>query len=290
MPEKLWKSTIAGGAGGAALVIVGHPLDTIKVKLQTMEIKAGEKPMYAGTMDCAQQTLRREGVRGLYRGMTSPLSGVVPMYALCFYGYGVGKKIFCDETSFRDLKLHHIAAAGATSAVFTTPILAPLERVKCVMQMRGVPDSPLRLGREMLATGGIASLNRGFWATMLRDGVASCFYFSTYEVLKKTFTPAEGRISDGGLLVAGGMAGIFNWLGCLPIDTLKSKLQIAPEGKYPNGIRSVFAEVMRTDGFMSLYRGFTPVMLRAFPANAACFYAFEYARRGLDTLFPDELD
>jgi hypothetical protein len=26
------------------------------------------------------------------------------------------------------------------------------------------------------------------------------------------------------------MAGIFNWLGCIPIDTLKTKLQTAPEG------------------------------------------------------------
>ena len=39
--------------------------------------------------------------------------------------------------------------------------------------------------------------------------------------------------------MAGGMAGIFNWLGALPIDTLKSKLQVAPEGMYPNGMRSV---------------------------------------------------
>jgi len=42
----------------------------------------------------------------------------------------------------------------------------------------------------------------------------------------------------------------------------------APEGKYPRGIRSVFVELMREEGLLALYKGVTPVMLRAFPANA----------------------
>ena len=42
----------------------------------------------------------------------------------------------------------------------------------------------------------------------------------------------------------------------------------APEGKYPKGMRSVFAEMMREEGIFALYKGVTPVLLRAFPANA----------------------
>ena len=83
-------------------------------------------------------------------------------------------------------------------------------------------------------------------------------------------------------LFAGGSAGILNWVAALPLDTLKSKLQIAPEGKYQHGIRSVFREVMRTDGFLSLYKGFSAVMLRAFPANAACFLGYETAMKLLN--------
>lgn len=37
---------------------------------------------------------------------------------------------------------------------------------------------------------------------------------------------------------------------------------------YPKGIRSVFAELMAKEGIFALYKGVTPVMLRAFPANA----------------------
>jgi len=126
-------------------------------------------------------------------------------------------------------------------------------------------------------------VNRGYMATMLRDSVASFFYFTTYAVLKRYLTP-EGKTSPGvvATLFAGGMAGIFNWLGCIPIDVLKSKLQIAPEGKYPRGIRSVFVEVVRTEGYSALYRGIGPIMIRAFPANAACFFGVETAMKFLN--------
>ena len=44
-------------------------------------------------------------------------------------------------------------------------------------------------------------------------------------------------------------------------------LLTAPEGKY-RGIADVYRELIRTEGIGSLYKGFTPVILRAFPANA----------------------
>lgn len=295
------KTTLAGGFGGACLVLVGHPLDTIKVRIQTMPVVAGQPPAYTGTFDCAMKIIRKEGPMGLYKGIIAPLLGVTPMYSLCFLGYGLGKKIFLKEDSMRNLdgeNLTRIGLAGATSGVFTTPILAPLERVKCVLQIQGAslkpgqskadlkyPGGVLDTATRMMKEGGIQSVNRGFFSTMLRDSVASFFYFSSYEYTKYLLRPSDGTpMSNWGFLLAGGVAGIFNWLGCLPIDTLKSKLQVAPEGKYPNGIRSVFVEVMRENGFMSLYRGFIPVMIRAFPANAACFYGYEMALKALTDL------
>ena len=44
--------------------------DTIKVRLQT-----SEKSQFKGPIDCLLQTLRNEGIRGLYKGATPPLVG-----------------------------------------------------------------------------------------------------------------------------------------------------------------------------------------------------------------------
>jgi len=81
----LIKTFIAGGVGGACLVLVGHPLDTIKVRIQTMVIEPGKQAPYSGTFDCAKKIIAKEGALGLYRGMGAPLTGVTPMYALCFF-------------------------------------------------------------------------------------------------------------------------------------------------------------------------------------------------------------
>ena len=256
MPEQGYlQSFIAGGAGGMSLVVVGHPLDTVKVKLQTSNA-------YKGTFDCIKKTTAEGGVKALYRGMSAPLYGVTPMYALCFAGYNFGKGVFCDEDAFEKLKLHQIAAAGATSALFTTPILAPGERLKCLLQIqtdnkfKGPKDVAQHLWKQ--SGGGIAglrSINRGFCSTLSRDAVASAFYFSSYEYLKSKMTPA-GEKSPGALatLFCGGIAGIFNWAFAIPIDNVKSKLQTTPDTleRYPNGARSVVVQMYREDGFRAL--------------------------------------
>jgi solute carrier family 25 (mitochondrial carnitine/acylcarnitine transporter), member 20/29 len=59
------KSFLSGGFGGVCLVFVGHPLDLIKVRLQTMPTPApGQKPVYTGMLDCAKQTIAKDGVSG----------------------------------------------------------------------------------------------------------------------------------------------------------------------------------------------------------------------------------
>lgn len=34
-----------------------------------------------------------QGFFGLYKGMSAPVAGVTPMFAVCFLGFGVGKKL-----------------------------------------------------------------------------------------------------------------------------------------------------------------------------------------------------
>lgn len=87
-------------------------------------------------------------------------------------------------------------------------------------------------------------------------------------------------------LVAGGAAGIANWAVGMPADVIKSRLQTAPDGTYPRGVRSVLPALIRDEGISALYKGVVPVMLRAFPANAACFIGLEFAMKFLKEYAP----
>ena len=69
------RSLAAGGVGGVCAVLVGHPFDLVKVRMQT-----AEKGVYTGAIDVVKKTVAREGLRrGLYAGVSAPLVGVTPM-------------------------------------------------------------------------------------------------------------------------------------------------------------------------------------------------------------------
>ena len=67
--------------------------------------------------------------------MGAPLVGVAPIFALSFMGFGIGKKVQLQspEDQLSDAQL---CVAGAFSGVLTTGIMAPGERIKCLLQVR----------------------------------------------------------------------------------------------------------------------------------------------------------
>jgi len=69
------RSLAAGGFGGVCAVIVGHPFDLIKVRLQT-----ADRGVYKGAIDALTKSVAKDGLRrGLYAGVSAPLVGVTPM-------------------------------------------------------------------------------------------------------------------------------------------------------------------------------------------------------------------
>ena len=70
-----FRSFVAGGVGGVCAVLVGHPFDLVKVRMQT-----AERGVYNGAIDVVKKSVARDGLRrGLYAGVSAPLAGVTPM-------------------------------------------------------------------------------------------------------------------------------------------------------------------------------------------------------------------
>ncbi|XP_062316447.1 mitochondrial carnitine/acylcarnitine carrier protein isoform X1 [Osmerus eperlanus] len=287
------KNFAAGGVGGACLLFAGHPLDTIKVRLQTQpKVHSGHGALYTGAYDCFRKTVSKEGVLGLYKGMGAPLAGVAPMMAISFFGFGLGKQLQQSDPS-QPLTYAQVYLAGCLAGVFTTIIVAPGERVKCLLQVQANGGQlryagPLDCAVSLYRQQGIRSVYKGTVLTLLRDVPSNGLYFLTYEYLKNLLT-AEGesvsQLSTPRILLAGGVAGILNWVIALPPDVLKSNFQTAADGRY-RGLVDVLRELLKEEGPRALYKGFNAVFLRAFPANAACFLGFEFALKGLNWLAP----
>ncbi|CAG8596447.1 13125_t:CDS:10, partial [Acaulospora morrowiae] len=272
------KSFLAGGFGGISCVLVGHPFDLVKVRLQTA--KDGQ---YKGMLDVTRQIIKADGIRGMYRGMGPPLVGITPIFSISFWSYNLGKKIVYWGTPNRksqELTLTEYATAGLISAGPTTLIMAPVERIKVLLQIQGQGGEarykgPIDVVRQLYKEGGFSSIFRGVGATLLRDGPGSAVYFWAYELTKKLLTPPDtDTLNPLAILFAGGMAGVAMWTIAIPPDVIKSRIQSAPAGTY-RGFVDCLQKTVRTDGPKALFKGLGPALLRAYPANAAAFLGYE---------------
>lgn len=134
-------------------LIVGHPFDTIKVRLQTSKTS-----QFRGPLDCLLQTVRNEGVRALYKGATPPLVGwmvmdSVLMGSLTFYRNLLNDNIFnprrvnSGRSRAEDKKLPPIghAIAGVMAGCTVSFVAAPVEHVKARLQVQYQAEKRKRL-------------------------------------------------------------------------------------------------------------------------------------------------
>jgi hypothetical protein len=66
------------------------------------------------------------------------------------------------------------------------------------------------------------------------------------------------------------------WGTILPLDVAKSRIQVArPGGPWDVGVAAHLRMLWAEGGARALWSGLTPTLVRAFPANAAQWLAYE---------------
>ncbi|TPX35346.1 hypothetical protein SmJEL517_g02264 [Synchytrium microbalum] len=290
----LIKSAIAGTCAGVSATLVGHPLDVIKTRTpvttsRSLIIAQSYQPFwlqtsnaYKSAMDCARITARNEGIRGFYRGVTLPLLGLTPMYAIRFWGFDLAQKIMFSINPDRPKKLSlpEVVGCGAFAALAPTFITVPQERIKIALQTQdqvGGLKSVKRytsmfdaISHIVKTEGVIRGLYKGTIPCLCRDIPGAMGYFGTNEFVLRALNAPGHPPSVSSILIAGGCAGLAFWSIGIPADVVKSRIQAAPDGTY-KGTIDAYRKVLAENGVRSLYKGLKPALLRAFPANGAAF-------------------
>lgn len=144
-PKRSAAELLGGTVGGMMQVMVGHPLDTIKVRVQSKGLG------YTSPMQCAQQTMRTEGFRGFYKGVTPPLIMTGIINGVIFAVNGQMKRLvaWASDTNVRmtsadrsthasiqpdSLSTPQVLTAALMTAPVYTVILSPTEFVKSRLQ------------------------------------------------------------------------------------------------------------------------------------------------------------
>ncbi|XP_069572280.1 mitochondrial basic amino acids transporter-like [Brachyistius frenatus] len=265
---------VAGCIGGAVGVLVGHPFDTVKVRLQVQSV---DKPLYRGTVHCFQSIIRQESVFGLYKGIGSPMMGLTFINAIVFGVQGNAMRLLGHDTPMNQF------LAGAAAGIIQCVICCPMELAKTRLQMQGTGEkkSSRKLYKSSLDClvriynrEGLRGVNRGMITTVLRETPGFGVYFLSYDVLTRRLgCEPDDRYMIPKLLFSGGMAGIASWLSTYPVDVIKSRLQADGVGgvhEY-SGIADCVRQSVSREGYMVFTRGLTSTLLRAFPVNAATF-------------------
>ncbi|XP_021945495.1 mitochondrial basic amino acids transporter [Folsomia candida] len=273
---------LAGCVGGAAGVIVGHPLDTVKVRLQ---IQSSDNIKYKGTFDCLRTIVKHEGSRGLYKGISSPLFGVAGVNALIFGVYGSLRPYVHGEPGHGALWAHF--AAGSVSGAVQSFIASPMELVKTRMQVNESQATPstsspnkapssMEVLRSIYQKEGglIRGVFKGWGVTVAREIPGFGTYFATYEAL----TTRSQEVGTFGMMMAGGLAGVMSWIVTFPIDVVKTRLQSDVSGKYSGAI-DCLKKTYQAEGYSAFSRGLVSTVIRAFPTNAATFTVVTWIMR-----------
>ncbi|TDL26589.1 carnitine/acyl carnitine carrier [Rickenella mellea] len=304
---------VAGTVAGIAGLVVGYPLDTVKVRFQNPQTSS----KYKSTFNAVATIIREERVRGLYKGITSPMAGAAFLNGLVFASYGFLMRLQLKSDA-HEPTLSQIALAGAGSGIISSVITCPTEFIKIRQQSTLHTQSSARdVALRIFRTHGIRGLYRGLTATALRDcGYGA--YFATYEAtcryLKKNKSSQSGdeasynhsslineaeadidRLPWHALLLAGGLAGVNGWLTTFAFDVVKTRVQSVDYQHHPSPGPTTLARKLnfatvrhpyqttlstilhsyRTEGVGVFFRGLSPTLIRAIPVNMATFSVFE---------------
>ena len=275
------RSMAAGATAACSATVVFHPLDTAKTVLQHGNGGAGAHSLLL-------ITLRKLGLRGLYRGVMPAAFSMAPACAVRMGTYETCKDRLLARPPIAGMAPGvSIATASALSVVMSALVRSPLDMVKTQLQTGSEPSTAAAL-QAAWGRGGLAGLYRGAGLALMRDVPFFSINLVLYEQLRATAAIEKRKRSDGlslelttfeGILTGGvsqGMAGLCT----NPIDVLKTRVQAGPDhggGAVLGALQSVLREP--GGGVSGLMRG--ALMRVAWIAPQGCVYypIYEYAQR-----------
>ena len=191
--------------------------------------------------------------------------------------------------------MHKRMAAGMASGAIAAFVCNPIELVKTRQQAAAAGSGgvafkyggPLDGFRQLHATEGVAGMWRGTGVSMLRSAMVTGPHLTTYSTIKETFV-ARGWLADAPPLhmlasLTGALAGIV----CnQPLDVVRNRLYNQPvgpsgEGTLYTGALDCGTQLVRAEGVLGLYRGFTSHYLRVGPHYVLTFVFLEQIKRAI---------
>lgn len=217
-------------------------------------------------------------MKAFYKGNVAALTGVILRSPLQFGINEVAKRTVKVKN-----KLAKYLICGALAGLGNSFVSTPVELVRMHLQNQSsVTDPRLRYRsathvlRSLTHQYGIMSIYKGYKITLIREIAAMSTFFGVYETLKHTFTDPKKPKNLPLLMLMGSASGVLSWIPALPLDVLKTKIQLDSfSGPIYKNIRHVVKLTYRQQGLAGFFSGLSPILARTLITSAVCMGTFE---------------
>lgn len=278
----------SGAVAGFIEVCVNHPLDVVKTRLQMQS--ADDPHRYKSIADCFRRMVKAEGFLSIYKGIVPVLVVETPKMALRFMVYEQTKRVLSPHLSLVPNNLISGFLAGAIEGIAVNPFEVVKVRLQTDRALVAAQPSAYSLARQIYRTHGMGrdGLSLGLTSNIFRHGVFVMFYFTIYAKLKEKAPKFENKRQESLYKVGAGLfSGCVSTCFNIPWDVVKSRIQglqpVPGETKYKTCWQS-FKVVYREEGFLALYKGLAPKMLRLGTGHALIIVLYEHIVELLEAL------
>lgn len=286
-----------GSTAGVIAETLTFPVDCTKTRLQLQEhrVRLGSGPHRANTAQSSSVVHRslwgtargivlEEGWRSLYKGLSPALLRQTFKSGFQLTGYKRIRELFVGENG--QTGLHHKVLSAMSAGVIAQLVCNPCDVLKVRLQADGMrihrQGVPQYKGIRSCATAlyteaGVA----GFWTGVAPSTQRACIHagigLSTYDHTKHlliTYVGLQDVSSTHGATSA--ISSLCSTVASCPADVVKTRM-MNQELKAPKyrGVLHCLGSTVRTEGLLSLWKGFSPYYMRIFPWQFTFFLTYE---------------
>ncbi|KAL3876005.1 hypothetical protein ACJMK2_033894 [Sinanodonta woodiana] len=266
-----------GGFSSAGAACVTHPLDLLKVHLQT------QQGANIGLIQMAVKVVKSDGLLGLYNGLSASLCRQLSYSMTRFAIYEtVKKQLIADGTPMPFYQKILLAGfAGATGGFVGTP--ADLVNVRMQNDIK-LPKEQRRNYKHAID---------GLWQVYKYEGLKKSFGGATMATSRAVFVTigqlaCYDQIKQVVLMTGFLKDNLFTHFACSitagaiatlltqPLDVMKTRVMNAKPGQY-SGLSACAMDIAK-NGPMGFFKGFIPAFVRLGPQTVLTFIFFEQLR------------
>jgi solute carrier family 25 carnitine/acylcarnitine transporter 20/29 len=268
MSRELEINAFAGIINGFLVTFIGYPLDLTKARLQT--------GMYKTTLECIKNTIKTEGLLGLYRGSLMPLVSHTTKRSM---QYPLAEWMKAKSELNHKSSILNNYVIGLANGI-TGPIIGtPLQVVKISMQtssnINGTNNikfsNSLKCISYIYKSYGLKGFYRGFIPTAIKDTIFGMSFIGNYYTMRDRF----GSNHWYNNFINGCTAHCVTWFIFIPVDYVKTNIQ---KSEIKLSIYDVIKNGYKNHGIKVFWKGVLPACLRTAITTGTAMTGYEFIR------------